>query len=97
MVLSYTYYIDEHMNRHAYVMRKGHIMRKVFKLDGELCANCAGKIQAAAEKLPGVNKVSVNAMTYKLTVDAEDDAFEGVVDQIVKLFADIEPDCEIVR
>ena len=29
-------------------------MRKVFKLDGELCANCAGKIQAAAEKLDGV-------------------------------------------
>ena len=72
-------------------------MRKVFKLDGELCANCAGKNSGCCRgKLPGVNKVSVNAMTYKLTVDAEDDAFEGVVDQIVKLFADIEPDCEIV-
>ena len=49
-----------------------------------------------AEKLPGVNKVSVNAMTYKLIIDAEDDAFQGVVDQVVKLFADIEPDCEVL-
>ena len=71
-------------------------MRKVFKLDGEICANCAGKIQAAAEKLPGVNKVSVNAMTLKLTLDAEDSAFQNVFDQVVKLFADIEPDCEVL-
>ena len=96
MVLSYTYYIDEHMNRHAYVMRKGHIMRKVFKLDGELCANCAGKIQAAAEKLDGINKVSINAMTYKLTLDSTDETFDANLQSIVKLFADIEPDCEVL-
>ena len=71
-------------------------MRKVFKLDGELCANCAGKIQTAAEKLSGVNKVSVNAMTYKLTLDADDDAFDNVLQQIITLFADIEPDCEVL-
>ena len=53
-------------------------MRKVFKLDGELCANCAGKIQAAAEKLDGVNKVSVNAMTYKLTLDSTDETFDAI-------------------
>ena len=71
-------------------------MRKVYKLDGELCANCAGKIQAAAEKLDGVNKVSVNAMTYKLTLDADDDAFDGILQQVLKLFNDIEPDCEVL-
>ena len=71
-------------------------MRKVFKLDGELCANCAGKIQAAAEKLDGVNRVSVNAMTYKLTLDTTDETFDENLDKVVKLFADIEPDCEVL-
>ena len=71
-------------------------MRKVFKLDGELCANCAGKIQASAEKLDGVNKVSVNAMTYKLTLDSADDTFDENLKRIVQLFADIEPDCEVL-
>ena len=71
-------------------------MRKVYKLDGELCANCAGKIQAAAEKLDGVNKVSVNAMTYKLTLDADDGAFDSILQQVLKLFNDIEPDCEVL-
>ncbi len=71
-------------------------MRKVIKLDGELCANCAGKIQAAAEKLDGVNSVSVNAMTFKLTLDSSDETFDENLRKIVQLFADIEPDCEVL-
>ena len=71
-------------------------MRKVIKLDGELCANCAGKIQAGAEKLDGVNSVSVNAMTFKLTLDSSDETFDENLRKIVQLFADIEPDCEVL-
>ena len=71
-------------------------MRKVIKLDGELCANCAGKIQAAIEKLDGVNSASVNAMTLKFTLDAADDKFDAALKQSIKLFADIEPDCEVL-
>ena len=71
-------------------------MRKVFKLDGELCANCAGKIQTAIEKLDGVISVSVNAMTYKFTLNAEDDKFDAALQQSLKLFGDIEPDCEVL-
>ena len=71
-------------------------MRKVFKVDGELCANCAAKIQDTIEKLPGVNSASVNAMTYKFTLDAEDGSFDDLVDQSVKIFSDIEPDAEVL-
>ena len=71
-------------------------MRQVIKLDGEICANCAGKIQATIEKLPGVNEASVNAMTLKFTLDAEDAAFDDTLEQSVKIFADIEPDCEVL-
>ena len=71
-------------------------MRKVYKLDGELCANCAGKIKDAVEKLPGVNSASVNAMTYKFTLEAEDDKFDEALKGSLKLFSDIEPDCEVL-
>lgn len=71
-------------------------MRKVMKLDGDICANCAGKIQAAIEKLDGVNSVSVNAMTLKFTLDAEDGKFDEALKQSIKLFANIEPDCEVL-
>lgn len=71
-------------------------MRKVYKLDGDLCANCAGKIKDAIEKLEGVNSASVNAMTFKFTLDADDEKFDEVLKASLKLFSDIEPDCEVL-
>lgn len=71
-------------------------MRKVYKLDGELCANCAGKIKDGIQKIPGVKSVSVNAMTYRFTLDAEDDVFDDVLKSSLQLFEDIEPDCEVL-
>ena len=84
------------MNKRSYHQMKGVIMRKVFKLDGELCANCAGKIKNAIEKLPGVNSASVNAMTYKFTLDAEDGQFDSLLQKSISIFEDIEPDCEVL-
>ncbi len=72
-------------------------MRKSFKLDEIDCANCAQKLQDAIAKLDGVDSVSVNFMTQKMTISAADGVFDDVLDRVVKLTADIEPDCEIVR
>lgn len=71
-------------------------MRKVIKLDGELCSHCAGKIQNRIEKIDGVSKASVNAMTLKFTLDADDAKFQEILSQSVKIFNDIEPDCEVL-
>ena len=71
-------------------------MRKVYKLDGDLCANCASKIKYAIEKLDGVNSASVNAMTYKFTLDCADDKFDEALSRSVKIFSDVEPDCEVL-
>ena len=84
------------MNRYSYVQVKGERNEKSLQARWRVVANCAGKIQAAAEKLDGVNKVSVNAMTYKLTLDSTDETFDANLQKVVKLFADIEPDCEVL-
>ena len=72
-------------------------MRKSFKLDEIDCANCARKLQDELAKLDGVDTVSVNFMTQKLTLSAADERFDEVLDRVVALTAKIEPDCEIVR
>ncbi len=72
-------------------------MRKSFKLDEIDCANCARKLQDELAKLDGVDAVSVNFMTQKLTLSAADERFDEVLDRVVALTAKIEPDCEIVR
>ena len=72
-------------------------MRKSFKLDEIDCANCARKLQDELAQLDGVDAVSVNFMTQKLTLSAADDRFDDVLERVVALAARVEPDCEIVR
>ncbi len=72
-------------------------MKKVFKLSEIDCANCAAKMQAEIEKLPGVNMASVNFLLQKLTIDAEEEGFDAILDEAAKICRKIEPDCEIIR
>ena len=72
-------------------------MKKAFKLDEIDCANCARELQDELAKLDGVKFVSVNFMTQKLTLEADDAEFEDVLQRVVDYTADAEPDCEIIR
>ena len=73
------------------------MMKKVFKLIDLDCAHCAQKMEDAINKINGVNKATINFMAMKLTVDAQDDLFESVMDQAVKACKKIEPACTIQR
>lgn len=71
-------------------------MKKSYKLDEIDCANCARELQDELAKLDGVTSVSVNFMTQKLTLEADDDRFNEVLQAVVDYTADAEPDCEIL-
>ena len=71
-------------------------MKKKFKLQDLDCANCAAKMEDAINKLDGVNKATVSFMTQKLTVDAEDEKFDKVMEQAAKEISKVEPDCRIL-
>lgn len=71
-------------------------MRKTFELEDLDCANCAAKMEEAIKKLPGVKRASVNFMTQKMIIDAEDDKFDDVVKEAVKCIAKVEPDCKVI-
>ena len=71
-------------------------MKKTFKLIDLDCANCAAKMEAAIKNLDGVNDASVSFLSQKMTIDAEDDKFDEIVKQAVKVCKKVEPDCEVV-
>ena len=71
-------------------------MKKTIKLIDLDCANCAAKMEAAIKKLDGVNDASVSFLSQKMTIDAEDDKFDEIVKQAVKVCKKVEPDCEVV-
>lgn len=70
-------------------------MKKKFAIEVD-CANCARKMEEAANKIEGVT-ATVSFMQQKLIVEAPDDRFEELMDQVVKACKKVEPDCEIQR
>lgn len=72
-------------------------MKKKFKLQDLDCANCAQKMEDAIKKIEGVNDASVSFMTQKMSIDADDEKFEAIMDEVVKVCKKVEPDCVILR
>lgn len=71
-------------------------MKKKFKLEDLDCANCAAKMEEAIKKIDGVNDASVSFMNQKLTIDAADDRFDAIMQEVVKVCAKVEPDTKIL-
>lgn len=71
-------------------------MKKVFRLQNLDCAVCANKMERAAAKIAGVKSVSVNFMTLKMFVEAEDERFNEIMAEIERMCRKVEPDCKII-
>lgn len=72
-------------------------MKKVFKLQDLDCANCAAKMERAIAKLPGVQQVSVNFLTQKMTLEADEADFARILDEACQCIRKVEPDCIVIR
>ena len=57
-------------------------MKKTYKIDVD-CANCANKMEEAANKTAGVKNAVVNFMTLKMNVEFEEGAAPIVNDRWV--------------
>ncbi len=71
-------------------------MTKTFKLLNLDCAHCAAKMEAAIKKLDNVNDARISFLTQKLTLDADDQSFDEVVEKAAACCKKIEPDCVVV-
>ena len=71
-------------------------MKKVIALQDLDCANCAAKMECAVKKVEGVSNANVNFMMQKMTIDAEDDKFDAIMEEVVRVCAKVEPDCKIL-
>ena len=71
-------------------------MKKKFKLEDLDCAHCAAKMEEAIKKIEGVNDASVNFLAQKMTVDAVDERFDAIMEEVRVVCAKVEPDCKIL-
>ena len=72
-------------------------MKKKFKVEGIDCPNCAAKIEEMVGKLEGVTSSKINFMAEKLTVEVEESALEGLLENIKKTVNVVEPDAVVVE
>lgn len=62
-------------------------MKKIFRLEGLECANCAAKMEKEISKLDGVKEATINFMSTKLTIEADEEKMEEIIlasEKIVK-------------
>ena len=57
-------------------------MKKKFKLTDLDCANCAAKMEEAIKKIEGVKDANVSFMMQKMTIEADDDLFDQIMEQV---------------
>lgn len=70
-------------------------MKKSYKIDVD-CANCANKMEDAANHTAGVKQAVVNFMMLKMNVEFEDGADpKAVMQEVRKNCKKVEDDCEI--
>ena len=70
-------------------------MKKTYKIDVD-CANCANKMEDAANKTHGVKNAVVNFMTLKMNVEFEAGQDpKAVMEQVRTNCKRVEDDCEI--
>ena len=72
-------------------------MKAVLKLEGLDCANCAAKIENEVGKVPGVQEVSVSFMTQKMTLVADDDRMDAVIEEASRIAKKVEGDVKVKR
>ena len=62
-------------------------MKKIFRLLGLECANFAAKMEKEISKLDGVKEATINFMSTKLTIEADEEKMEEIIlasEKIVK-------------
>lgn len=70
-------------------------MKKTYDIEVD-CANCAQKMEDAANKVAGVQSATVSFMTQKMKVEFEDDIDkDAVMQEVLCACKKVESDCEI--
>lgn len=72
-------------------------MKRAFKLENLDCANCAAKMETAINKLEKVDHATINFMSQRLTLEADESVFQEMVEEAQKQISKVERGCKIVR
>jgi copper chaperone CopZ len=71
-------------------------MKRVFELEELDCAHCAMKMEDAIRKIEGVNSVSINFLSQKMAIEAEESSFPEIIKKAQKEIKKVDRNCRII-
>lgn len=71
-------------------------MKKVYKMKDLDCANCAAKMEAAINKIPGVKSARMNFMMQKLTIETDEEDITAILEEAQKVVKKVDAETEIL-
>ncbi|WP_290771164.1 cation transporter [Anaerofustis sp.] len=71
-------------------------MKKKLKMNNIDCAHCAMEMEEAIRKIDGVKTANINFMLQKLTIEADDDKFESILEQARKAVKNVDEEAVIL-
>jgi copper chaperone CopZ len=72
-------------------------MKKKYRLENLGCAHCAEKMCDGILKIDGVETCNISFIAQKMTITADEDKFDNVMEKARRIISRIEPDCKIVE
>lgn len=71
-------------------------MKRIFKMKNVDCANCAAKMERAIAKIDGVEKVTISFLTQRLSIEADEDRLEEILQKASEACRKIDHECKIL-
>ena len=72
-------------------------MKRVYKLEGLDCADCAAKLEKKLAAIEGITSANINFMTLKCTLEAEAEKMNEIIDKAMEIIKVEEPEVEVKR
>ena len=72
-------------------------MKRVYKLEGLDCADCAAKLERKLAAIEGITSANINFMTLKCTVEAEAEKMNEIIEKAMEIIKVEQPDVEVKR
>lgn len=72
-------------------------MKRVYKLEGLDCADCAAKLERKLAAIEGITSANINFMTLKCTLEADAEKMNEIIEKAMEIIKVEEPDVEVKR
>ena len=72
-------------------------MKRVYKLEGLDCADCAARLERKLAAIEGITSANINFMTLKCTLEAEAEKMDEIIEKAMEIIKVEQPDVEVKR